>query len=132
MNKAVSLAALLVIFGCGASNAEQASQQDRSVVSNATTELGRSLIAAGATFDGVSVTSLRQTAHCQAMITTGRGSTVVRWKDLGALVARMKDGRTIYDVPGGGRHHVLSIRTGKASTDVGAGLSVLDEECGAA
>jgi hypothetical protein len=65
-------------------------------------------------------------------MTTAKGGTAVRWKNLGTLVAQMKDGRTIYDVPSGGRHHVLSVRRGKSATDVAAGLSLLDEECGAA
>lgn len=132
MRKAVILVAILGICGCSTSNAEQASKQDRSVVANATRELGRSLVAAGATLDGAPVTTLRQTGRCEAIMTTAKGGTAVRWKDLGALVARIKDGRTIYDVPGGGHHHVLSVRNGKSATDVAAGLSLLDEECAAA
>lgn len=118
-----ALAAALA-SGAGAQGAPPSSLR------TATTELGRSLVAAHATLDGAPITGLRQTGRCEAVITTARGGTPVRWRDLGNFAPRLMSGRTIIGLPAGGRTHVISARTGKDATGINMGLGLLDEECG--
>ena len=120
----------LGICACGPSQAEFAARSQSPDLSVAVATLRRNLLATHATFDQAAITGLRQTTRCEAVITTLRGLMPVRWKDLGNLIERLQDGRRIFYVSFGGRPHTISVRNGVSADNIGAGLSLLDEECG--
>ena len=130
MSRTYVMTVFILICACGQSESESAPQSQQSIVANGTRELSRSLMTAHATFDGKLITRLHQTVHCEAVITTLSGSIAVHWKDLGDLIERLNDGQRVFYVPFGGRPHVISVRNGEAADGIGAGLSLLDEECG--
>ena len=107
-------------------------QTKRSIVTNATRELGRNLVANHATLDDARVVALRPITSCTATIVTTKGSVAVSWKALGNLAPRLIGGFVLYRIPAGVRTHLLSVREGRVAEGIGAGLSVLDEECGGA
>jgi hypothetical protein len=131
MKNTLTVVAALAIGGCAASPAASTPQPRATIISNATLALGRNLVAIHATLDGAPVTGLRQTARCEAVIATARGPVAIRWKDLDGI-SHLDHGRVVYGVTAGGRRHVLLVRDGPAGDDIGAGLTLLHDECGGA
>ena len=129
MRKVLVWAVMAGVFACGPSKAQRTGSQS-SDLSTATAELRRGLLTSHATFDGVPLIDLKPTERCEAVIATSRGSTSVHWKDMGALISRLKDGQRVFYVPFGGRPHTIAMPNGDAANGIDMGLGLLDEECG--
>ena len=136
MRAALLLSSILFgVCACEAPKAHSApktSQAGAPKVTDWSTVLRHNVIAAGSTFDGAAVTDVRETAACAGIIVTAKGSTTIRWHDLGNLAPTRQRGRINFDIPAGGRTHVLSARDGPVGTRIDMGLGLLDDQCGGA
>ena len=64
------------------------------------------------------------------MIVTTLGATPFKWAEMGNLASRLKGDQTTFNIPAGGRPHVLSARTGRRTDGMDMSLSLLDHDCG--
>ena len=90
----------------------------------------RNLRESHATFDGQRVLDAKPHGRCVAVIVTPKGSTLVRWKDMGNLAPHLQGKLTLYDIHSPDRVHTFAAPTKPEEMNPAETvLRFLDDEC---
>ena len=119
----VIIISFTTLSGAVASNSIASYDQYMSVVT-------RNLRESHATFDGQRVLDAKPHGTCVAVIVTSKGSTLVRWRDMGNLAPHLQGKLTLYDIHSPDRMHTLAAPTKPEEMNpAGTVLRFLDDEC---